>query len=337
MASGVYTGPWVNWTRGVVAGSTLTVPSQTGAFLVAFTALFVSIAGGHLWTIFCYIVFQWRSVKQPPDGLYHQQQAILRNASSDSQALWDLVKVSWQWRSKAKRPFLRSSGLVLAALTSSVGFILAGIFSSYITSADSEVLLRSQICGVWPDEYLSGADYSTDISTQERTDYLVNLRSNLLKSSAFAAACYKQSSTFSAIDACLPYGRQQIGWTTQTDVPCPFAAGMCRNDTVVEFDTGRIDSHLDLGINAPQSDRIEYQRVMRCAPLTTAGFSSGWDNYTSLGPSGSSYAFGYPGEDFLNFYYGKENGFNIPATFAYSNYTFAWSVGNSEWNVFFLE
>jgi hypothetical protein len=218
-----------------------------------------------------------------------------------------------------------------------VGFIIAGIFSSAITSANSEVLLRGQKCGIWPDAYLSGADYSTEIETQERTDYLVNLRNNLLKSSAFAAACYNQSSTYSAIDACLPYGRQQIGWTTRTNVSCPFDTVMCRNNTVVEFDTGRINSHLDLGINAPEHDRIEYQRIMRCAPLTTNGYSSSWDNYTSLGASGSAYAFGYPGESFLNFYYGKEDGFNIPATFAYSNYTFAWSVGNSEWNVFFLE
>ena len=337
MASAVYTGAWVNWTKGVVAGSTLTVSSQTGAFLIAFTALFVSIAGGHLWTTFCYLVFQWRSVNEPPDGLYHQQQAILRNASSDSTALWDLLKVSWHWRRSAKRPFLRSIGLVLAALASSVGFIIAGIFSSSITSANSEVLLRGDICGVWLDAYLSGADYSTDISTQERTDYLVNLRSNLLKSSAFAAACYNQSSTSSAIEACLPYGRRQIGWTSRTNVSCPFAPEMCRNNTVVEFDTGRINSHTDLGINAPKNDRVEYQRVMRCAPLSTDGFSRGWANYSSLGRSGSVYAFGYPEESFLNFYYGSEDGFGIPATFAYSNYTFAWSVGNSEWNVFFLE
>jgi hypothetical protein len=113
----------------VVAGSTLIVSSQTGAFS---TALFVSIAGGDLWTIFCYLVFKWRSVNRPSDGLYHQQQ-VLRNASSDSQALWDLLKAFWQWRRSARRPFLRSIGLILAALASSVGFIIAGIFSSYIT------------------------------------------------------------------------------------------------------------------------------------------------------------------------------------------------------------
>jgi hypothetical protein len=111
-----------------------------------------------------------------------------------------------------ERPYLRSVGLVLAAFASSVGFVIAGIFSSYITSANSEVLLRGQICGVWPDVYLSGADYSTEAETEERTDYLANLRSNLLKSSAFAATCYNQSSTSYAVDACLPYGRRQVNW-----------------------------------------------------------------------------------------------------------------------------
>lgn len=47
---------------------------------------------------------------------------------------------------------------------------------------------------------------------------------------------------------------------------------MCKseNENIV-FDT-YLDSHFDLGINAPVKDRVALRRVTSCAPLVTEGY-----------------------------------------------------------------
>lgn len=99
----VYTGLSTDWTHGHVQGLTLTVLNSHSGILNAFLAIFVSIAGGHCWDIFCYIIFHMRSTVDTQDGLYHQQQALLRNDLSDNQATWQVSAIAWEWRGKAKR------------------------------------------------------------------------------------------------------------------------------------------------------------------------------------------------------------------------------------------
>src|ERR1041384_6262129 len=95
-----YTGVWTNWNYGPTKGATLTLQTRDSSYLVAFLALFVSLAGGHFWSIICYAVFQTRSTIQPRSGQHHQQQAILRNYHSAPAALWRLLKSMWYWNGK---------------------------------------------------------------------------------------------------------------------------------------------------------------------------------------------------------------------------------------------
>ncbi len=69
-----YTGHWVRWADGPVLGSTLTLTSRNGAFLVAFLALFVNFVGGQFWTILKFLVHQLRAKRRSEDALHHQQQ-----------------------------------------------------------------------------------------------------------------------------------------------------------------------------------------------------------------------------------------------------------------------
>ena len=94
----IYTGIWTDWTRGRVQGLTLTVPSSHGTILIAFLAIFVKVAGGHFWDIFCYVLFHTRSTTDARDALYHQQQALLRNNLSDNRAIWQFSALAWGWR-----------------------------------------------------------------------------------------------------------------------------------------------------------------------------------------------------------------------------------------------
>jgi hypothetical protein len=49
-----------------------------------------------------------------------------------------------------------------------------------------------------------------------------------------------------------------------------------------QFDTGRIDSHADFGINAGEDDRLSYRRVTTCAVLNNTAYTTSW---LSLGNS----------------------------------------------------
>lgn len=73
---------------------------------------------------------------------------------------------------------------------------------------------------------------------------------------------------------------------------------MCRLQSGnIEFDTGYLDSHLDLGMNTPPRDRVQIRRKTTCAPLVTEGYTrtvkyDGSDaNYTQYlyGPGGSDW------------------------------------------------
>ena len=77
---------------------------------------------------------------------------------------------------------------------------------------------------------------------------------------------------------------------------------MMRPDAIV-FDTGTIDSHDDLGINARYDDRLTYHRITTCAVLNGTGHMAGWDGlndstsdpaYAYYGPSsGNEYTYSY--------------------------------------------
>ncbi len=67
------------------------------------------------------------------------------------------------------------------------------------------------------------------------------------------------------------------------------------------MDTGLLDSHADLGINAPPQNRVSFRRVTTCAPLhatpwgTTQNDSEvGLVIYINAGPNPpSNYTFSY--------------------------------------------
>ena len=82
----VYQGFWINWNGGRAAGATLT--TQNGAYLVAFLAMLVRIAGNHFWRLLCYFVFHtFRNAKPGEERPWRQQKAILRNSYSPMDAM----------------------------------------------------------------------------------------------------------------------------------------------------------------------------------------------------------------------------------------------------------
>ena len=270
----IYIGPWINWSHGVIRGATLTLSSRDGGLLTAFLGIFVTGAGASVWRILSYLIHQLRTSSEFEDGFHHQQQLILRNTGSSVGAAWQFFQMVFYWWKCARRPLLRALPLTMLALCNLLLFAVAGVFSSEVTkSAGNQTLIRSPNCGTWA---LNGTG-----SQLELFAYTSKVLNDTITAASYARACYGNTQN---VLQCDQYAQQQIKWTTNQNASCPFASGTCiLGDTAAyEMDTGPVDSHDVLGINAPQDERITYRKVTTCAPIHTTGYVEFWNN-TNVG------------------------------------------------------
>ncbi|KAI8631817.1 hypothetical protein F5Y19DRAFT_376735 [Xylariaceae sp. FL1651] len=267
----VYVGVWVNWSRGFVLGSTLTLGRREAEFLIAFTAFFIAYVASRFWRVTCFIFHRYFSTPNPRDAIYHQQQAILRNSSSPEDGIRLLAYLLWRGF-RSKNPF-RPLPALTAATICVIFFTVAGGFSSTISTAvGNEVLIQSKNCGYvnegsgkTPEELFPLLSYGAD---------KYNAAAN------YAQQCYSNS-TSELLD-CGRFITQQISGTVDGNAACPFSSEICRNSkTNLRLDTGYVDSHSQFGLNSPPHQRILFRNVLHCAPLATEGFTT-QDN-TSLG------------------------------------------------------
>ena len=256
--SSVYLGPWINHSRGLILGSTITLSDRNGALLTAFLAIFVSAAGSACWRIISYWLHQSRTKDQFADGIHHQQQATLRNSSSPGGAAWDFLQLMWNWRKNALRPARRTLPLTIIALLNLILFGLASIFSSEVTkAAGNETLVRPTKCG-----FALGDTNHVNASTKSGQRTFDSQQVNdTLAAAAYARSCYN-TKTLNTLQ-CQQYAQPALEWKTNQNASCPFSSDLCLLGPTgaYELDSGRIDSHTGLGINAPKSQRIEYRRV----------------------------------------------------------------------------
>ncbi|KAI9699287.1 MAG: hypothetical protein M1836_002897 [Candelina mexicana] len=314
MASGgayIYHGFWINWSHGRVLGSTITLSNRDGSFLTAFLALFVAVAGSQLWRILSFTLHQARASRDSRDGLHHQQQAILRNTGSAIGAAYEFTRLVIPWWKHTTHSFWRSLPLVLLALLNLAFFGAAGILSAEVTrAAGNETLIMSPNCGSW--------DIQSDNITGSVAGFQSKVLNDTITAANYARACYGNTGN---VLQCNSYTKQQIPWKTNVNATCPFKSGTCigTNTAAYEMDTGPIDSHEMLGINAPQRDRITYRKVTTCAPIHTAGFVQ-LENYTAENGKG------VPGDQFQRFYYGPfRNGSN--ETYFYNTHAYIDNFG----------
>ena len=126
-----------------------------------------------------------------------------------------------------------------------------------------EVLIASPNCGL----YIVGTD--TEAHFFESAVH----SSKLISASAdYAQQCYASGAS---AQECSIFIKKQIPQYTSTNTSCPFPGKdqIClRNSTNLRIDTGLIDSHEHLGMNAAPKDRFFYRNVLECAPLRVQGF-----------------------------------------------------------------
>jgi hypothetical protein len=266
----VHLGFWTNWSHGKVEGATLTLTRRNGGLLVAFIAIFIGASGKSFWRIACFVLHRMLSSPRPQDGIYHQLQAVLRNSDTAQDAAWSLGQVIWAWRvpARVRKPFPRLFAIIALALVISVSFGVAGVFSSHITTdTANEVLLTGSNCG--PLKGNDVEDWEGYVTLFEPLQW-----KRVTTYANYALQCYTGNVT-AGMETCHPYLKPKLKTTVTRNASCPFAKEMCKSQTEnLIIDTGLLDSHEDLGLNAPSDSRWQMRLLHHCAPIVTEGFSA---------------------------------------------------------------
>ncbi|KAF2110750.1 hypothetical protein BDV96DRAFT_199237 [Lophiotrema nucula] len=258
----VHRGLWTNLEQGPVMGRTITTTNATGNLVIAMLAILTTLGASQLWSLFTFAYHQLRADGRPADGLFRQQQALLRTLPAPGSLLVDWVKLWWAWR-HLRFAFARSVVQIFLSLLFFALTIATGIFASYVVSSGTsiQVLVDSPLCG--PNNL--GLQDSSPDDIAKITRYYGKVGATARQ---YASDCYGNNT-----------GSQSCSSFTQPKIPleidrvdCPFA-GMCVNLTKpgLKIDSGLVDLNEWFGWNLEEKDRVQYRQTTTCAVLDLAG------------------------------------------------------------------
>lgn len=269
----VYLGLWVNRSLGGnIKGSTITLTHRNGALLTAFLAVFIAFAGSRLWRIACFISHQLLQSDPdiPQDGLYHQRQAILRNATDEKTGFLNLLCLLLAWRQRTQRPLCQMLPIIGLSLLISIALTLASIFSSRISSSvGNEVLISSPNCGI----PISNSSIPSTIE-QQMEIYDAWFTERFTSYANYAQRCYSDSSRADSAgrSSCTPFIKRKLSSIIDRNASCPFEEKICQNTYGnLKIDTGYLGSQ-DIGLNLPTDLEFRIRRVLQCAPLESKNY-----------------------------------------------------------------
>lgn len=256
-------GIWTNWSKGATMGRTLTVDARTGNIIIALLTILASMATAQLWNLLAFLYHQSRAKGVLSDGLFWQQQALLRTLPTPTAMMADTTKLWWTWRKKAIHPLLRSSIPLLFALCFSIAALAAGIFTSYVvTSTNLEVLVDSPACS-----FVNQTELYEDMNSYWLST--VNLKPVV---QSYARDCYTNS-TFLPVSCRDTFTQPNISFTANA-APCPWESSMCLegNSPAISMDSGLLDM-TQFGLNINQADNVKFRRKSTCNVLPLDGHS----------------------------------------------------------------
>lgn len=309
-AAYVHDGFWTDYTKNGIRGLTLTLNPRDAMLLTNLLALFITLLGGQLWSIIRFMLHQLQASPKSEDSLEHhnQRQFILRNANTDLATMRLLLGLAWAALRDKRKTCSGSVLIAFLALVHAILFMLAQYFSNSVLDAGPTVLSRSEHCGIWNDTYYNiaaaeGVNPTSPENLGLSVQYISKELHDVQLSLEYAQKCYLDRPSYYMTSTCNTTQKSSLDFSNYTS-GCPFESQLCddRSDAIV-FDTGVIDSHSDLGMNAPHNDRLAYRRITTCAVLNGTGYATGWngsdDNttdpaYVFYGPSpGNDYTYSY--------------------------------------------
>ncbi|KAI3327333.1 hypothetical protein HD806DRAFT_550854 [Xylariaceae sp. AK1471] len=300
--SDIYVGFWTDWSKNdPIRGATITLSSNLIALLVAFLALFVSVATSHLWSLISYMIhYRRQGVTQGRCCLLlRQQQVVFKSGLSAASTIIRLGKLFWVNRSAPSSLKYSWLPILLSTICATIG-IVAGLYSSRIIeiSTQIEVLLNSRSCiSLQPIELQALTTASLDNEVLVANQFLEAFKS----ATDYSQQCYN---TTEEKECSLPT-IAAINWITDWDAKCPFDEIMCLGPAM-QLDTSRINSNTMLGINSPVKDQVDFRKVTTCAPITQENYTIKFTNNTL--PAPLSYV--VPGDEYIAYTYGAANVFS---------------------------
>jgi hypothetical protein len=212
-------GFWINLERGPIMGRTLTVNIETGTIIIALLAILSSLAMTHLWHLVTFSQHQFRAKGHPRDGLFQQQQVLLRTLSPPSAFAADWLKLWWLWRKRRNSALRRSIPQLFLALLFTAATVTVGIFSSYTASSTKlQVLVQNPRCSPLDLDPTSG-------NLIKNLGRLRKYRMTIVsRSGPFAEECYQNTTSLPA--RCTAFVSPNIRLAPKR-VQCPFDKKIC--------------------------------------------------------------------------------------------------------------
>lgn len=126
----------------------------------------------------------------------------------------------------------------------------------------NQILLKPTNCG------LESTRANVAQSALPLYDVQAKHASDKRQARAYANACYN---SLNPSAECYSLPIQQLPYTVNREASCPFS-GRCSMDsaTTVQFDTGLLDSHEHLGINARPDERVGFRVASTCSVVRAA-------------------------------------------------------------------
>jgi len=268
----------------------LTVPTRWGNYLIAVLAGLVAWAGISFYGIVAFVLHQIYATKRNRDVLDYQLQVLFRSQAGALESAVESLQLYFAWRKITTRVAIRIIPFTLSAVVIWFGFIAGSVLVADVASesyGDVLVLSVPDVCGDTSFGLLDGTQMDkTKLTTDEQ---LIRNQSSAFErhasSNAKFARTYAESfyltgyRTKASISS--RFKKPTIDIKEQ-DVECPWKSPLrCLGPDWVEgpayrMDSGLLDSHSDLGINAKPADRVQWRADATCAVLDTRDFESSY-------------------------------------------------------------
>jgi hypothetical protein len=287
----VYVGRWTDWSHGKVLGDSVTVSENDGKYIISALATFISIVAGSTWGLVAYLIHQLRVPRSKANALYRQQQITFRNSKSPISTVLELFCLAFVRRDAAdqaqridqRKPseHIRRETMRLMAYPIIVwaAFTIAGVLSSNIAKPaykSSNIRVAEKNCGIWV------FDISTQAGQYAHDRKVLN---DTIAGRSYARSCYSKDFGSPNTITCSFYSTQSLPYTSHAlDSQCPFGPNQSSSNLGQPFrggecdiiynsgshmmSTNLLDSETHLGINAPPSDRVQFQKMVTCSPIT---------------------------------------------------------------------
>ncbi|KAH7018083.1 uncharacterized protein B0I36DRAFT_435468 [Microdochium trichocladiopsis] len=278
-------------------GWVITVPNEHGFYITSFLSTIVTIAGASAWNIVSLLLHAHLARDGPATDVFGlQQQVSLRNSPSGIRAAVDALSLLASWRHTPGWKRIRRTALIAAPAVLVWGsFFAASLLTSLVANqATDRAIVRAKPsrCGFLVarrDDSDSGDGERvdritfTDLITDKWSNDTINARAYALSVRTNSARNGPQRSIFM---------NPKLDYTFETEVPCGLPnATYCLNtvNATISLTSAKINSHADLGINAPPSDRVSFQHKAVCSVIDDGYFQTNKSGYIHyyLGPVGN--------------------------------------------------